>query len=163
MCLLLHSTLFIKWRWSCYSQYILPCSVDVRCWLHWRLLRTRVLVCRFVLVYMWCTTMTSSGVVNLCIASWNIVALRETFTVTLFSMCILKRGLPMRECWLTSSTACWVKRLELQEAQEVELLEPEYKVLPRKQVQSPFPLLSLQCYLSVLTPFFLQICRCPLF
>lgn len=41
----------------------------------------------------------------------------------------------------------------------MELLEPEYKVLPRKQVQSPFPLLPLECYLSVLTPFFLQICK----
>lgn len=79
----------------------------------------------------------------------DVVALWEVFPLTLFSMCVLKRGLPTRECWLTSSTACWVKRPELQEAQEaqeVEQLEPAYRVLPRKQVQPPFPLLSLKSF-----------------
>lgn len=74
----------------------------------------------------------------------NVVALWEVFPLTLFSVCVLKRGLPTRECWLTSSTACWVKRPELQEAQEAEQLEPACRVLPRKQVQPPFPLLSLK-------------------
>lgn len=84
----------------------------------------------------------------------NVVALWEVFPLTLFSMCVLKRGLPTRECWLTSSTACWVKRPELQEAQEVEQLEPAYRVLPRKQVQPPFPLLLFKslCCLDLFFP-----------
>lgn len=47
---------------------------------------------------------------------------------------LLQQGLPMRECWLTSSTAFWVKRLEPPGAQDLEQLEPEFKGLPRKQV-----------------------------
>ena len=53
---------------------------------------------------------------------------------------LVQRGLPMRECWLTSSTVCWVKRpgpQEAQEAQELEQWELECKGLPRKQVK-PF-------------------------
>lgn len=98
-----------------------------------------------------CTSTTSSGrrifvVLTPTASPSSVAAMCKVFPLTFLSMCVLKRGLPTRECWLTSSTACWVKRPELQEAQEVEQLEPASRVLPRKQVRLPFPLLPLRSF-----------------
>lgn len=65
--------------------------------------------------------------IGFAVTSWCIV-------LKLVCFIVLQQGLLMKECWLASSTVCWVKRPDPPEAQELEQLELESKDRPRKQV-----------------------------